>query len=213
MPTFPLTRAQFFGNLRLLVSEFDLPAAQEISRTAAGEVLTADLGARLWRAQVALAPVSLRDAEALRVQFSQLRMAGASFVMNPFPTCGPKASPTGTALTGYTPRIAAVSGGVLSIKGLPPGFTLARGDCLSFSYGASPLRYAFHQVADTVAADGTGLTPNFEVQPGIRSGAVPELNVTLYQPRMKAVLTDLDMGEIRGPKRYGISFAAIQTLR
>ena len=213
--TFPLSLSDFYGGLRLLSCELMMPPANEMHRSANGELHEACLGSRLWEGTVNLAKVSIRDGEALRAKLNLLRQAGASFLLHPFLPCGPRIDRNGVILGSSTPTIHTLDANnrELRVQGLPEGYQLSGGDFLSFTYG-SPARHAMHQIVSSAAvADVTGVTPLFEVVPHIRPGAVAGAAVTLIRPVVKAIVTEFQMGNIIGPSRHGISFSFIQKVK
>jgi len=217
--TYPLPAAGYFGGLRVASCTFDLGEALEISRTGAGEVLTADLGPRLWTGQVTLAQARARTAHATHAVLQTLRQAGRSLmVFDPAHAC-PAADPEGAILAaaGAAPVIAALPAGnrSLQLEGLPAGYGLSPGDYLSFAYGAAPERVAFHQIVQGAVADVAGVTGEIEVIPHIRPGAVLGAPVQLVRPAFKAVIkpSSVQLGA-SAPGLVGpTSFEILQTLR
>lgn len=211
--TLPL--ASFFGGLRIAEAEFDLPSGQQISRTRGGEILSADIAVRLWRGTATIAAAHHADADALRARLAWLGSAGRSFLAYPSPRIGPRLDPDGAILGASTPVIHTLASNnrEMRISGLPPGYALSDGDCLSLVYGSSPVRYGFHQIVVGGPADGGGVTPLLEVIPHIRPGALIGAPVTLVRPVMKAILASApSYGRIRLAVTDGISFEFIQTL-
>ena len=137
--------------------------------------------------------------------------AGASFLFTPLHALKPIAHVTGSSGT-----ISAMQNGrEMRVAGLPAGYTLTAGDFISFPYGSSPTRYAFHQVVETVVANGSGLTGFFEVVPNIRAGALVGAVVTTASPVCKAVIVPGSVrdGTISGVEADGTTFDWTQTLR
>ena len=81
--------------------------------------------------------------------------------------------------------------------------------------GASPTRFALHELVAPVSADAAGLTGMVEVVPPIRPGAAVNSAVTLVAPACKAVVVSgsYQPGRQRGSLVEGVSFQFIQTLR
>lgn len=215
--SFPLTRAEFFSGLEVASCTFELPATVEISRTAAGDVLTADLGPRLWRGSVSLLPDYWSGAEAVKAKLALLQQAGASFLAYPLPLSAPAKDPGGALIAGASPTLSAIaaSNREIQLAGLPAGYALSPGDFLSFTYGSNPTRRALHQVVTGAVASAGGSTPAFEVVPAIRPGAATGAAVTLNKPYCKAVMAPGTVNAgVSGPRiTAGISFSFIQTLR
>jgi hypothetical protein len=215
--SFPLARGTFWAGLKIAEARPSLPDERELYRTAGGEVITAELGARLWRGVATLAPMRAAEAEAALAVIRVLNQSGRSFHASPAGHDMPTNDPAGLMLGASTVTIASLPAGnrELALTGLPAGFALAVGDYLSFAYGANPTRYALHQVVNSATADATGLTPAFEVVPNIRPGAAVGTAVTLLHPSFKAVIVpgSVQEGRLARTLRKGISFAWQQTLR
>ncbi|WP_420023356.1 hypothetical protein ACN9JG_01530 [Cereibacter azotoformans] len=215
--SFPLTRADFFAGLTIETCTFDLPEVVEISRTAAGEVLTADLGPRLWRGRITLPYLTHEEAEAVKAKLHLVRGGGASLLVYPPQKPHPAKDPGGAIIAGTSPTLAAIAANnrEIQITGLPAGYVLSPGDFLSFTYGSNPTRRALHQVVTGAVASAGGSTPAFEVVPAIRPGAATGAAVVLNKPFCKAVVVPgtVNAGIAAGLYTTGISFSWQQTLR
>lgn len=213
-----LPLASFFDKLPLLDVRPFLPTTSQISgRTGDGQVLTASLGDRLWRANITLKPVRRSTADELLALISYLEGESRFFLAHPFPRRGPRFDPAGIKLAGITPTISALSSNnrEMRIKGLPPEFELNPGDFPAFTYGASPLRYGFHRiVGSAVKAGANGITPVFEVEPPLRPGAAIDAPVTLFKPVFKAMIDpgSVQQGNATGRLVQGIAFNALQVM-
>lgn len=215
--TFPLTLGEFFDGLDATALGFDLTESMRHSQTQGGEVLVSDLGPRLWTFEVQVVTKTHAEARKGEALARMLRQAGRPFFAFDKTAAYPAADRKGVILGSSTPTINTVNSDNrrMRVQGLPAGYTLSRGDLLSFTYGLDPTRYALHEVITPVTADGSGLTPLFEVSPFIRPGAQAGAAVTLAKPFCKAVMIP---GSYRpGLRRVvvteGFTFSAIQTLR
>lgn len=216
--TFPLSTADFLELLPVASITMHLPEIVEISRTGGGEVLTEDLGPRLWQGTVELGKLLTREAEEAQTMIDLLRGAGRSFFAFDTRSPGPRLDLTGAILGAATPQIRALGSDarVMQLKGLPPGYQLVRGDRLSFDYSSNPTRTALHRIVDaSVVANGAGETGDFEVMPEIRAGAAVDATVRLVRPQCKVVLVpgSVEAGSRRSHLSEGMSFQFIQTLR
>jgi hypothetical protein len=215
--SFPLPRETFFDLLPVARITFDCPEQIESSRTGAGEVLSADLVARLWSGGVTLGRLTRAETPPLLALLNALRSAGASFMAYDVAHAAPAADPSGAILGAAAPVIASLLAGnrELTISGLPAGYVLSPGDYLAFGYGSDPLRQALHQVVVGSTADGTGLSGNIELTPHIRPGAQVGAAITLIRPYCKALLVpgSVDPGRRDGAVTEGIGFRFQQTLR
>ena len=212
---FPMPLADFWSPLRVASLSLGLPAAAEISRTAGGEIIVAELGARLWSARVTLAPIGIEAAAALQVKLRLLQRAGASLFVSPRIGDCPARDSNGV-IAASTVTIADLPSGnqTMSLAGLPAGYALSAGDYLSFSYG-DPAIQAFHQMVGDARADVSGVVPAFEIVPQLRPGAIVGIAVALVKPAFKALLVpgSLNEGVMQGTRLSGISFDLIQTLK
>lgn len=214
----PAPFAAFWSRLPIQSIGWALGSASVSSRTEGGELITAERGVRLWRADVGLHSMLHREGEAILARLNVMAGADRSFFAYPRPIEGPEVDPAGAIIGGYSPAIGQIASDriQLSLTGLAPGYILAVGDFLSFAYGSAPERYALHQIVDDgVVASGTGATGLFEVRPAIRPGAAVGAAVRLYRPMIRAQLVrdSIQPGVSSGLRRSGISFSIMQTLR
>lgn len=215
--SFPLTLAEFFDTLPIKSVSFDLGESIEMSQTEAGEILTAEMGPRLWRATVNIRVGQYAEIEQVKAKINLLRYPGRSLLVHKIPLKAPQYDPTGTVLGSSAVLLHTVQSNNREIRlnGLPVGYEITVGDCLSFTYGSNPVRYAMHQVATNAVADGSGLTNLFEVTPFIEPGFVLNSAVTLIKPKFKAILVpgSFNPGESGSKFTDGVSFEVIQTMR
>lgn len=217
--SFPMNIAAFLDMLPVKSVVFELPEAVEMSRTGGGELLRSNIGNRLWQGEVMLGnllPYEARDAQAL---IDLMRGAGSSFLAYHTRFPFPRQDPTGAIVAGASPQILALDAGdarLMSLKGLPVGYALTRGDYLSFTYGLNPVRYGLHRVQEvSVLANGAGETPLFEVMPPLRPGVELDGAVELRRAHCKAVIVpdSTQTGRQTRFMRDGMSFKFQQTLR
>lgn len=210
--SFPLTAAQFMALLPIQSARFWLPESRTMESTEGGEIFTADRGPRLWQAEFTLAQGYHDDVDDRESRLAMLAQAGRSFFAHDPRRSGPKADPTGSGLSGYSPTITASTAREVTISGLPPGYQISRGDYLGWSYGSSPVRYALHQSVTAPVATAGGVA-TVEVTPNIRPGAAGA--VSLVQPVCKMILVPggYNPGAGAGVITTGATFRAQQTLR
>ncbi len=213
--TMPLDLAAFFEVICPISTTFVLGEAALSNETGGGEVIRSDYGTRLWGGTVTLSPdrpILIDDVMSLvRV----LQDSRASFLI--YPRHRPKARAMATVAT-PTGQINSLPSDnrLITLKALTAGFVITRGDWLSFLYGSSPVRYALHQAVESLTANGSGVTGQFEVIPPIRPGAAVDANVRLNKPWCKAVMVPGSLQVPELPKRgftSGVTFAWRQTLR
>jgi len=214
--SFPLSLSDFIEKLKVQSQSFDLPESLVATGTTdSGDILTADIGTRLWTGEIQLAPMPYDEAEGVSAVISALRQAGRSFFVRNLVKSGPRFDPEGALLDGFTPKIeAVVSNRELALKGLPQGFVLSPGDYLGFSYGAGPVRHALHDIVTGGTANASGKI-TIEVSSFIRPGVATDAEITLIKPVCKAVLVpgSVSRGVAAGQVITGITFKWRQTLR
>lgn len=215
--TFPLTLPQFFDLLPASRVRMDPSEALDVSETRGGEILTADLGESLWTGQIDLGRMTHAERASVSPLINLLRRGSGSFLVSDHTRPWPRLDPRGLLLGAAAPAILAVDPGMLELRlsGLPAGYQLSRGDLISWTYGASPTRYALHELVGSATADASGHTPLIEVTPPIRLGAQLGAAVQLVWPRCKAkfVPGTADTGQSVRTITEGATFQWQQTLR
>ncbi|MCQ0987550.1 hypothetical protein [Jiella marina] len=183
MLAFPLSPAAFAELLPVVDVRFRLASNQELSGLGSGQILAAELAPSLWEADVTLAPLKHGESSEIQAKLEALDGAIRSFYLGDSFRQYPRADPGGSLLGSSTPVIASIHASTrgLALSGLPAGYVVSAGDLFSFDYG-TPARRALHRICETVAADASGVTAEFEVRPHIRAGASAGLVVTLIRP-------------------------------
>lgn len=216
--TFPLPLADFFAGLPIQTVVPDLLEALEMSQDGGGSILTADVGPRLWKMDISIRPGEYDDIEAIKAKLNLLREAGRSLIVHAIPAVAPRADPTGAILGASVVTLQSVNvanNREITLAGLPAGYKLSVRDCLSFTYGSNPVRYAMHQVVKDVTADGAGVAANVEVISFIRPGFTLDAPVRLIKPQFKAIVVPGSTNPGRVGQRVidGLQFSVMQTLR
>ena len=160
---------------------FQLQFRQEFSRTAYGTTLGKDLGPALWSPSYTTVPMYADDALGYEAKLNSLDGVIQQFEAGDLRRPYPKAYPSGTCHDGTLLSVSA-NNKAMALSGLAAGQVVSAGDYLSFDYGASR---ALHQAVETVTANGSGVTAEFEVRPHIRPGFTlsPAMAVKLKNPR------------------------------
>lgn len=216
--SYPLSADDFFAWLPISSITFHLPSAVEASETGGGEIITAELGARLWEGEITLGRMTYEEIARAEVYLAALQHPGRAFFAYDRRRPAPIADPFGTEISAAAPQIASLDANnrELSLNNLPAGYALRVGDYLSFSYANSPVRNALHRIQTTeVVANAGGSTALFEVVPHIRPGAEVGAAVSLVKASCKAMLVPDSMspGSNRARINEGTKFQFRQTLR
>lgn len=213
--TFPMALEDFFEGLPIQVFTPDLTEALESSRNGAGEVLTADLGPRLWKNDIVIRSGYYGEIEQIKARLNMLRYANRSLFVHGMPFLGPQYDPDGTILGGDPITLTDVQSNnrVIELTGFPEDYRLTVGDFIGFSYGSNPIRYAFHQCVETVSEIAGVIT--IEVCDFIRPGFALDSLVTLIRPKYKAVVMpgSTTVGPSQEQRTEGLKFTVMQTLR
>ena len=179
--SYPLSAADFMGMLRVQAVVPYLQFQQELSALASGGVVAKDLGPALWMADVQTLVLRPLLFEEILAAIESLQGSIGTFFLYDTLKCCPKADPKGTILGASNVKINSTSARSISLKGLPAGYVISRGDRFSFNYG-TPLMRGYHRALETVTANGSGITPAFDVAPQIRQGAAADQSVQLIKP-------------------------------
>ena len=215
--SFPTVVQNFFETLAIQSALPDLTEDMDLNWNGQGELMTADVGERLWKMDLTLKSDRYEEVEASRARIQVFRQAGRPFFAHALPMFYPQFDPDGSILGSVVPTLSAVQSNMRDIRiaGLPVGYQITAGDFLSFAYSANPVRYAFHQAVSNATAGSDGTTGLFEVNTEIRPGFALGADVRLIKPLFKAIILP---GSYRGGMSMGrmtrdISFTIQQTLR
>ncbi|MFD1914110.1 hypothetical protein [Halodurantibacterium flavum] len=215
MLTFPLSTDDFLRRLPISRMTFELQEAMEFSETDQGDLITADLGTRLWQGEITLGRITSDEAADAITLIDVLRSAGRSFAAFDTNRPGPRNDPDGAQLGTATVTVSALSARELRLSGLPAGYVLRRGDYLGWDYGSNPVRRALHKVVDLAAMADPAGTVSFEVVPHLRAGATSLGPVRLLRPWCTAIILpgSTNPGTVSSTITEGASFRWRQTLR
>ena len=121
-------------------------------------------------AEVRTARMPHDRAEQLRARLRALD-GGAHFYLSNPTMLYPQADAGGTILGSASVVIGSINTNrkAFALSGLPAGYVITMGDYLHVDYG-TPSRRALLQAAEGATANGSGVTPEFEVRPHLRPG-------------------------------------------
>ena len=152
---------------------FDLLYRQEQSRQANGVTRIKDFSNPLWRTSVTTKMLTRRQMDLWRATCDQLENGLQTFYGYSLSRCWPTLYPNGTwptggSFTGLTANLASinVNNKSITLSALPVGFTLSVGDFIQI--GTNSL----HRVMESAVANGSGVTPAFEVRPQLWPGTI-----------------------------------------
>jgi hypothetical protein len=213
--TFPLSIATLADLLPIESVAWTLDENQELNGLGGGELLASDLAPRLWSGDVQCVQQYNDDVAAVQALFESLSGAINSFYLYDPRKKYPRQDPTGSILGSSTVKIKSVGSNNKSIalKGLPAAYVVSLGDYLAFDFGSEPTRRALLRCAETVTADGSGDTIEFELSSALRPGAEADIVVTLIKPAAKVKLVPGSFSSASsGALHSRISFKVRQTL-
>lgn len=170
-------------------TQFDLQWRKEQSRQGNGATRKKDLGTPLWRAKYQTRDLFRpSDLDYWRAVLNSMDGGEATFrgynIARSFPILYPNGSwPTGVSFDGESATVhtVGVNNKSLRIDLLPAGYTISVGDFLSIEYG-SPTKYFLCQAVESATADGSGVTPTFEVRPHLPVGLAVDGIVRVKRP-------------------------------
>lgn len=210
--TYPLSLSAFADKLRIVSAPFVLEEQHELSGLGSGEVLAAQLAPARWTTTVTLAPERHLKAREIQVLIESLSGSIQSFYLYCPTNCYPAKDPGGVVLGASAVKIASIGGDnkSLALNTLPANYVITAGDALAFDYGSNPTRRAWHRAAETVTANGSGVTPAFAVTPNLRPGATAGAAVVLKKPAAKMFRMPGPLSVSHTPSHAVISFEAKQ---
>lgn len=192
--SFPVPLVDFADTIDVASGTFKLSESRKASISGRGEVFTREGGARRWEGMVSLTAAPNARAGYFDVLLDVLTGSGASALLYDHRRPYPILDPFGTTLAASVVIIDSVPLSLkeLTLSGLPAGYTLSRGDYLSFTYldVTGTQQWSLHRVVDiAVTASGAGVTPLFEIIPHLPEGiALVGTGVALKKPSCKVVL-------------------------
>jgi hypothetical protein len=181
----PLALADLADLLPVAAVAWNEARQDAVSALGSGEWLTHELGPPLHEAEVRTARMPHARAEQLRARLRALD-GGAHFYLSNPTMLFPQADPGGAILSSASVVIASIHANrkALTLSGLPAGYVITMGDHMHIDYG-TPSRRALLQAAEGATANGSGVTPEFEVRPHLRPGTTTGLAITLKKPAAK----------------------------
>jgi hypothetical protein len=178
--TFP--RTDIFNSWRFVAQSFDLRSRQELARRASGRAQGVDFGPAVWMATFVTPSLSHDDCIEVLADLNSLdgviQYFEAYDTRRPYPRFFPDGDFSGTFLVNSVGS----DSKSLSLKGLPAGFVLKKGDRLSVTYGAESIKALFEVSEPTVVANSSGITAEFEVRPHLITGIAADDVVGLHKP-------------------------------
>lgn len=202
--TFPLPLETWFQDIGKASMTFDLQDAYQMDGLRDGANIWTDLGSRLWAGSVTVRPHRFVNAEAVMAKWRALREARGSFW----------ATPDHVARANGTATIRETSNNrLLGLNGLGAGTVIPAGSFFSFSY-ASGTRFALHQFAETITANGLGNGNVVEILPPLQPGFSIGGIVELAAPRCKAKIVPGNVAALIQPGYVGqFSFSWVQSIK
>lgn len=209
--TFPVSSADFFGELQVQSVAFDLLESYAESGTRGGKVVRVELGDPRWSATVGLSPMGLNDARRAAAMIRRIGAYNKFHLYNPAAPY-PRHDPDGGGLNGTDVRVHAVGVRGLRLSGLPGGYKLAWGDMLSVTFSGG--RRQLFEVSDFAEATGAGVTPFFDVTPAPRLGIEVGDPAALRRATGRFMFSSRDVGGVDFTQRLltGVTLSAIESL-
>ncbi|MHB1086464.1 MAG: hypothetical protein ACYCZ0_01825 [Minisyncoccota bacterium] len=212
--TYPLATSVFADEIKIVSISTRPGHQQELSGLGSGYTLAAEVAPALREFDVST--VLLTHAEAAEIMALIEALSGSikEFYLYDPRYRYPAYDPDGTILGANTVQINSLNANDVSIslKGLPSGYVITRGDYMHWDYSSGPTRRAFHRAVETVTANGSGVTAEFEVRDIIRGGLV-DATVTLIKPAMKCKMIPSSLSEeSAGLSSTRISFSVRQVI-
>jgi hypothetical protein len=208
--TFPRTDIMTMVDYSAETSPPQLVRRDEMSRQGSGRTIAKSFGSALWLMSYVTKPLPNDDAAAFEAALDSLDGVIQTFEAIDLRRTWPRQYPDGTGANDGVLLSVNANNKALALSGLAAGQIVSSGDFLSFTYGTAR---ALHRAVETVTANGSGVTAQFEVRPHIRPGWTlsPSTAVKLKNPRgIFALVPDSVSSRPNGALHTVVSFQAIQ---
>jgi hypothetical protein len=194
---------------------FSLRWRQEQSTLASGRILVKDMGSPLWTLRATTKTLSPNNLDLWRAKMASLENGLQTFLGYSMSRCYPikyplGAWPTGSAFTGLTANLASINANrkAVTLSALPAAFVLSAGDYISITIGT---RKDLHQVMETVTANGSGVTPEFEIRPSLWPDMTITKAVAVKQPSCLMAVVPGSVSSDASSSGWGsVTFQAIE---
>jgi hypothetical protein len=213
--SFPLALNVLADRLIIESVTWDISRNDELSGTGDGRVWQAELAPTLWRADVALSFGRHATIKQVAALVRKLHGAQEDFWLYDPLSKYPQSDPTGSILGASTVQVHSIGAGnkSLRLKGLPAAYQLTLADKFQIAYASS--KNFFGEISESVTADGSGVTPEFEIFPHVPSGLAVNDAVTLSKPacRMFIMPGSFSPGKAAKTLTDGAGFKAMERRR
>lgn len=208
----PLALDAFWERLRFAARpEFVLVQNAKQSASGSGQILRAAFARPAWSVSVALA--GGRHDRNLEAEAMLKRLDGvdgtflAYDIRRPYPLADPQGAKLGDTVAAVLTK--GSNNRSLSLEDLPPRQKITRGDKISIAYGTSSLFLC--EAMDTVTADVSGETVEFEIWPPLPAAIEIGDAVTLAKPagKFKIVAGSYRPGSGSGNSATGPGFSMV----
>lgn len=179
-----LGRASFADLLNVADVKFSPQWSQQRSMTGGGDVIYADLGPMLWRAEVTTVPMTYAQAK-LRMALINSRAGGLkSLQLYDHSAQYPTSDPTGSIFGSATPVVGTITNRyVAAFTGFPASYVIPQGTWLQIVFDTT--RRYIGQFCEAITANGSGAVAAVELAPALPDGIVSGDVVQLKQPAGK----------------------------
>lgn len=209
----PLPRSYLSDLLPTSAVKWDIQRNDQLDGDGSGDVWQAELADPLWIADITLDRDEHDLLKQIAARIRALNGAAQAFLLCDPLSLYPQADPEGTALgsSDVTVRTVNFNRFLLSLLGLPAGYTLTIGDKVQITQGTT---IRFHEVSATATASMTG-TLDVTVWPRLSLNLAVGATITLKRPACPMIVPpgSHDPGTGRGTMTEGAAFRTLQKKR
>jgi hypothetical protein len=213
MSTLPLASLNDILPIEQVV--WDIKRSDEISGDGDSRVWQAELADPLWTGEILLAEGESADLKRVAAIIRRLNGAQDSFFLCDPLSRYPFADPDGVILGASVVQIASIGldNRSLALKGLPAAYKLTTGDKGQATFATS--RNFFFEVSEDVTANGSGVTPQFDIFPHCPPGLAVNDLVILAKPACRVFIMPgtHNPGTARNTRTSGASFTVMERRR
>lgn len=174
--------------MRVATSRFDMDWGDEVAGMRSGVIRVRQRRPDLWKASFSIEEMPFSEYRTIRGLIADIQGSRSTFYAWDPGRQNPRYDPTGV-YAANRPQINSVNANMyyMSLRGLPAGFYIARGDLICFGVGYG---MALHEVRSPAvfAANGAGFTGEFAVSPALRVGTGVNSVCSMYRANCEMMI-------------------------
>jgi len=210
--TYPYSTTFFMDTLGIEAVEWDIVRYDEFDSQGTGLDMQSEMADPKWSATLVMRELYNAEARAMNAKVRKLDGSALTFLVydpsNPYPAADPK----GLVIGSSSVQVNSIgsNNSSISLKGLPAGYALTIGDKGQINFGTGQV--FFFEISETISANGSGVTAEFEIWPHVTIGIAVDQAVNLKKPACKMTIKPggHSPGRSQGVITSGASLSALE---